>query len=94
LGSTLAAAYLGQAGPRPGAAVGQAVTDRTFRVPAQRLAMAKAEAGGSAWAYDFRWAPHGAGRRLVMAFGEPSGVREDPLKLERTAWAQNLGRSE
>jgi len=53
----LAAAYLGQAGPRPGAAVGQAVTDRTFRVPAQRLAMAMAEAGGSAWSYDFRWAP-------------------------------------
>src|SRR4029079_12014087 len=33
------------------------VTDRTFRVPAQRLAMAMAEAGGSAWSYDFRWAP-------------------------------------
>jgi para-nitrobenzyl esterase len=39
------------------------------------------------------WAPHGAGRRPVMVFGEPSGVHEDPLKLERTAWAQNLGRS-
>jgi len=63
----LAAAYLGQAGPRPGAAVGQAVTDRTFRVPAQRLAMAKAEADGSAWTYDFRWAPP-AGPLAGLAF--------------------------
>ena len=63
----LAAAYLGQAGPRPGAAVGQAVTDRTFRVPAQQLAMAKAEAGGSAWTYDFRWAPP-AGPLAGLAF--------------------------
>jgi para-nitrobenzyl esterase len=31
-----------------------------FRVPAQRLAAAKAEAGGSAYVYDFRWtAPAG-----------------------------------
>ena len=126
--------------------MGQAVTDRTFRVPAQRLAMAKAEAGGSAWTYDFRWAPptgpltglafhcldvpfffdalgepgvaeaagpappgalaadmhgamvrfvtdgapgwapHGAGRRPVMVFGEPSGVQEDLLGTELRAW--------
>jgi hypothetical protein len=37
--------------------VGPAVTDRTFRVPARQLAAAKAEAGGSARVYDFRWAP-------------------------------------
>jgi para-nitrobenzyl esterase len=144
----LAAAYLDRAGSRPGGAVGQAVTDRTFRVPAQRLAMAKAEAGGAAYAYDFRWAPpagplaglafhcldvpfffdalgepgvteaagpappaalaadmhgalvrfvtggdpgwerHGPGRRPVMVFAEPSGVREDPLEMERTAWTE------
>jgi para-nitrobenzyl esterase len=41
-----AAAYLDQAGSRPGAAVGQALTDRTFRVPAQVLAEARAAAGG------------------------------------------------
>ena len=142
----LAAAYLDRAGPRPGGAVGQAVTDRTFRVPAQHLATAKAEAGGAAYTYDFRWAPrtgplaglafhcldvpfffdalgepgvaeaagpappgalaadmhsalarfvtdgtpgwepHGAGRRPVMVFAEPSGVQEDPLQVERTAW--------
>jgi hypothetical protein len=52
----LAAVYLNHAGPRPGGAVGQAVTDRTFRVPAQQLAAAKAEAGGPAYSYDFRWA--------------------------------------
>jgi para-nitrobenzyl esterase len=40
--------------------VGQAVTDRVFRVPAQQLAVAKAAAGGSAFTYDFRWtAPAG-----------------------------------
>src|SRR5689334_3792505 len=142
----LAAAYLDRAGP-PGSAVGQAVTDRVFRVPAQRLAQAKAAAGGAAFAYDFRWtapagplaglafhcldvpfffdalaepgvtaaagqAPpqelatrmHGAlvrfvtegdpgwecfgsDRSPVMIFGEPSEVREDPLELERAAWA-------
>jgi para-nitrobenzyl esterase len=142
----LAAAYLDRAGSRPGGAVGQAVTDRTFRVPAQRLAEAKAEAGGPAWSYDFRWAApagplaglafhcldvpfffdalgepgvtraagpappqalaadmhgglvrfvtdgdpgwarHGAGRRPVMVFAEPSGVAEDPLEMERGAW--------
>jgi len=55
----LAAAYLDRAGP-PGSAVGQAVTDRVFRVPAQRLAQAKAAAGGPAFTYDFRWtAPAG-----------------------------------
>ncbi|MGD0604709.1 MAG: carboxylesterase family protein [Streptosporangiaceae bacterium] len=50
----LAASYLGRAG-RPCVAVGQAITDRTFRVPAQQLAAAKAEAGGRAYTYDFRW---------------------------------------
>jgi para-nitrobenzyl esterase len=142
----LAAVYLDRAGSRPGGAVGQAVTDRTFRVPAQRLAAAKAKTGGAAWTYDFRWAPpagplaglafhcldvpfffdalgepgvaqatgpappealaadmhgalvrfvadgdpgwarHGAGRWPVMVFAEPSGVREDPLEMERAAW--------
>lgn len=50
----LAASYLDRAA-RPCVAVGQAITDRTFRVPAQRLAAAKAEAGGRAYTYDFRW---------------------------------------
>jgi para-nitrobenzyl esterase len=57
--ASLAAAYLDRAGP-PGSAVGQAVTDRVFRVPAQQLAAAKAAAGGPAFTYDFRWtAPAG-----------------------------------
>jgi para-nitrobenzyl esterase len=141
------AAYVDQAGSLPSGAVGQAVTDRVFRVPAQQLTAAKAAAGGSAFAYDFRWtAPagplpglafhcldvpfffdalaepgvteamgpeppqelatraHGALVRFVtdadpgwdgfradhspvMIFAEPSEVRENPLELERTAWA-------
>ena len=28
------------------------------------------------------WEPHGAGRRPVMVFAEPSGVQEDPLEME------------
>jgi para-nitrobenzyl esterase len=144
--ASLAAAYLDRAGP-PGSAVGQAVTDRVFRVPAQELAAAKAAAGGPAFTYDFRWtapagplaglafhcldvpfffdalaepgvtaaagpAPpqelatrmHGAlvrfvtegdpgwecfgsDRSPVMIFDEPFEVREDPLELERAAWA-------
>jgi len=52
----LAASYLDRAGQQPCRAVGQAVTDRTFRVPAQHLAAAKAQAGGAAYTYDFRWA--------------------------------------
>ena len=32
------------------------------------------------------WEPYGAGRRPVMVFAEPSGVQEDPLEMERTAW--------
>ena len=143
----VAAAYLDRAGQRPCGAVGQAITDRTFRVPAQQLAAAKAEAGGAAYAYDFRWAAsagvapglafhcldvpfafdalgepgvrqatgpappgslaadmHGAwvrfvahgdpgwqryetGKRPVMVFAEPSAVHEDPLAMERAAWA-------
>ena len=143
----LAAAYLDRADQQPCRAVGQAITDRTFRVPAQQLAAAKAEAGGAAYAYDFRWAAstgsltglafhcldvpfvfdalaepgvreaagpappaslaaamHGAwvrfvtdgdpgwaryqaGRRPVMVFAEPSAVYEDPLRMERAAWA-------
>jgi para-nitrobenzyl esterase len=82
----LVTAYLDRAGPRPGGAVGQAVTDRMFRVPAQRLAAAKAEAGGSAYVYDFRWtAPAGSLAGLAFhcldipfffdALGEP-GVTE------------------
>jgi para-nitrobenzyl esterase len=142
-----AASYLDRAGQRPCAAVGQAITDRTFRVPAQQLAAAKAEAGGAAYAYDFRWAAsagvlpglafhcldvpfafdalgepgvreaagpappaslaadmhgawvrfvahgdpgwerYGTGKRPVMIFAEPSAVREDPLAMERAAWA-------
>jgi para-nitrobenzyl esterase len=78
-----AAAYLDQP---PCLAVGQALTDRMFRVPAQQLAAAKAEAGGAAYAYDFRWTPS-AGPLPGLAFhcldipfafdglGEP-GVRE------------------
>jgi para-nitrobenzyl esterase len=51
------AAYLeAGSGSRPGAIVGQAVTDRTFRVPAQEMAAAKTAAGGAAYVYDFRWA--------------------------------------
>ena len=58
--ASAAAAYLDQAGSPPSKAVGQAVTDRVFRVPAQQLAAAKAAAGGSAFTYDFRWtAPAG-----------------------------------
>jgi para-nitrobenzyl esterase len=142
------AAYADRAGSPPSQVVGQAVTDRVFRVPAQQLAAAKAAAGGSAFTYDFRWtAPagplpglafhcidvpfffdalaetgvteavgpepppdlaaraHGAlvrfvtdgdpgwesfrdHRSPVMIFAEPSGVRENPLKLERTAWTR------
>jgi para-nitrobenzyl esterase len=141
------AVYLDRAGQRPCGAVGQAITDRTFRVPAQQLAAAKAQAGGAAYAYDFRWASsagllpglafhcldvpfafdtlgepgvreaagpappaslaadmHGAwvrfvthgdpgwpryetGKRPVMVFAEPSAVQEDPLAMERAAWA-------
>jgi para-nitrobenzyl esterase len=119
-----------------------------FRAPAQQLAAAKAAAGGSAFAYDFRWTapagplpglafhcldvpfffdalaepgvteaagpappqdlatlmhgalvrfvtdgtpgwePFGDHRSPVMIFAEPSEVRENPLELERTAWAR------
>jgi para-nitrobenzyl esterase len=53
------AAYLERPG-RPCDIVGQAVTDRRFRAPAQHLAQTQAEAGGDAWIYDFRWsAPSG-----------------------------------
>ena len=51
----LAAAYLDRPGQPPCGAVGQAITDRTFRVPAQQLAAAKAEAGGAAFSYEFHW---------------------------------------
>jgi para-nitrobenzyl esterase len=67
LPASLVAAYLDRAGSRPGGAVGQAVTDRTFRIPAQQLAAAKALAGGSAWTYDFRWAAP-AGPLAGLAF--------------------------
>ena len=80
------AAYLDRAGQRPCGAVGQAIADRTFRVPAQQLAAAKAEAGGASYAYDFRWASsagvaHGLAFHCLDipfafdALGEP-GVRE------------------
>ena len=147
LPAVLAEAYLDRAGRQACGAVGQAITDRTFRVPAQQLTAAKTEAGGAAYAYDFRWtAPsgpspglafhcldvpfvfdtlsepgvtevagpsppsslagdmHGAwvrfvaggdpgwdrydtGSRPVMVFAEPSAVHEDPLQMERAAWA-------
>jgi para-nitrobenzyl esterase len=49
-------AYLGLHSARePWELVGQAVTDRTFRVPAQDLAAAHALSGGSSYVYDFRW---------------------------------------
>jgi para-nitrobenzyl esterase len=49
------AEYLDRPG-RPCDVVGQAVTDRTFRAPAQHLA----ETAADAWTYDFRWsAPAG-----------------------------------
>jgi len=142
-----AASYLDRAGQQPWAAVGQAITDRTFRVPAQQLAASKAEAGGAAYVYDFRWASsagllpglafhcldipfafdalgepgarevtgpappallaadmHGAwvrfvadgdpgweryetSKRPVMVFAERSAVQQDPLAMERAAWA-------
>ena len=48
--------YLGHyAGLRPGELVGQAITDRMFRVPAQELAAARAAGGAAAYVYDFRW---------------------------------------
>ncbi len=63
----LEAAYLDRAGQQPCGAVGQAVTDGTFRVPAQQLAATKAEAGGAAYTYDFRWATS-AGPLAGLAF--------------------------
>jgi hypothetical protein len=33
------------------------------------------------------WERHAAARWPVMVFAEPSAVREDPPKTERTAWA-------
>jgi para-nitrobenzyl esterase len=53
-----AAAYLDRPG-RPCDIVGQAVTDRMFRAPAQHLAQTQSEAGGDAWIYDFRWSAPG-----------------------------------
>src|SRR6476659_10041300 len=85
----LAAAYLGQAGPRPGAAVGQAVTDRTFRVPAQRLAMAKAEAGRLG--LDLRL-PLGAAVRAAGRPGLPLPRRPVLLRRPRRAGRGGSGR--
>jgi len=142
-------AYLRRdSGHQPGELVGQAVTDRTFRVPAQDLAAATASGGGAAYVYDFRWpspveslrgqAIHcldipfafdglsepGVGevagdappaklaedmhrawasfvtdaspgwqrydtvRCPVMIFDERSGLRSDPLQLERAMWSR------
>jgi len=141
-------AYLGWQGTRqPCEIVGQAVTDRTFRVPAQELAATQATGGGAAYVYDFRWpsradslrglsihcldipfvfdglgepgvrevtgdgAPtalaadmhrawvrfvadgdpgwprYDTTRRAVMIFGDGSGIRDDPLQLERETWS-------
>jgi len=63
----LAAAYVDRPGQPPCGAVGQAITDRMFRVPAQQLAAAKAEAGGAAFSYDFRWTAS-SGRLPGLAF--------------------------
>jgi para-nitrobenzyl esterase len=69
-------------------------------VPAQQLAAAKAEAGGAAYAYDFRWAPS-AGPLPGLAFhcldipfafdglGEP-GVREVAGSAPPAALAADL----
>ena len=79
--------YLAQnASLRPAEMAGQAITDRTFRVPAQELAAAKAAAGAPAYVYDFRWGPPAGPYRgqavhcldVPFAFGTLSepGVRE------------------
>jgi para-nitrobenzyl esterase len=65
--AALADAYLDRADRRPCGAVGQAITDRVFRVPAQQVAAAKADAGGAAYVYDFRWAS-AAGPLAGLAF--------------------------
>jgi hypothetical protein len=39
------------------------------------------------------WERHGPGRSPVMVFAEPSGVQENPLEMERTAWASDAGSS-
>ena len=39
----------------PAELLGQAVTDRVFRMPAVRVAQARAVAGSPAWLWDFRW---------------------------------------
>jgi para-nitrobenzyl esterase len=62
-----AAAYLSRLDARPADMVGQATTDRTFRVPAQRLAEAVSGGGGGAWVYDFGWTAPGGPLR-GMAF--------------------------
>jgi para-nitrobenzyl esterase len=50
--------YLRDGAGQPGwQLAGQALTDRTFRIPARELAGAQAAAGGTAYTYEFRWAP-------------------------------------
>ncbi|WP_022917764.1 carboxylesterase/lipase family protein [Ruania albidiflava] len=39
----------------PAELLGQAVTDRVFRMPAVQVAQARAAAGSPAWLWDFRW---------------------------------------
>lgn len=36
------------------------------------------------------WERYETGRRPVMIFAEPSAVQEDPLRMERVAWAERL----
>lgn len=50
--------YLRRHGAEPPQVIaGQVMTDRTFRVPAQQLLGAVADAGGTSYGYEFRWAP-------------------------------------
>lgn len=81
--------------------VGQALTDRTFRVPAQELAAA--HAGGAAYVYDFRWPSQTGALRgqsvhcldIPFAFdglGEP-GVREIAGDAPPPALARDMHRA-
>ena len=49
------------AGEAPDAVLGQALTDSLFRVPAIRLAEARAEAAAATYDYEFRWRSNGFG---------------------------------
>ena len=87
----LAAVYLDQAGPRPGGAVGQAVTDRTFRVPAQQLAAAKAEAGGPAYSLRLPLGSAGPGRWPAWP-STASTSRSSSTRSANRAWRRRPAR--